>query len=71
MKWLLIIFILTWLFCSACETTYNKAHDKIEEVAKKTYENNKDSIKKNSMNILVGMRTVLRVLGFGWHKYKK
>ena len=24
-----------------------------------------------AMNILVGMRTVLRVLGFGWHKYKK
>ena len=46
MKWLLIIFILTWLFCSACETTYNKAHDKVEEVAKKTYENNKDTIKK-------------------------
>lgn len=57
MKWLIIIFILGWLWCSACEKNYDAARNKVEETSKKLYNENKDTIKK-------GARTALSFVSF-------
>ena len=48
MKWLIILFIVTWLWCTACEKTYDVAKNKIENKANKVIDKNKDSIKRNA-----------------------
>ena len=69
MKWFIIIFALGWIWCSACENTYNKTHDKIEKTGKKVYDDNKETIKKGAKKAW----TVSNLIGymFGWHSFKK
>ena len=69
MKWLLLIFVLAYLFCSACEATYNKTVDKVEKVAKNTYDNNKDTIKEGTRRT----KNLINLIGRMWncnHRFK-
>lgn len=69
MKWLIILFVIGWLWCTACEKTYDAARDKIEGSAKKTIEKNKDTIKKGTRKAVSIMDYIGHMTGWN-HRFK-